>query len=188
MRRFLPVLLPAMFVFAALAIGWIATWIARRSRPVAIAVGSALAVAMVVVTAAQLWPVRDVRAQGGYLKPVLWTCDQVGDDAAILVVPSQTELVHRTLPQALRSWCGVPVAVVSGRDTPERIQEIARDARADDRDLYLVAGEAEPLEALGAKRIRPSPTAFNDHGLISSLSHAPDEIGQRTFTIALGKA
>jgi hypothetical protein len=172
MRRFLPVLLPAMYVFAALAIGWIAAWVARRSRPAALAVGGALAVAMVVVTAAQLWPVRDAHAQGGYLKPVLWTCEEVGDDAAILVVPSTTELVHRTLPQALRSWCGVPVAVVSGRDTPERIQEIARDARADDRDLYLVAGEAEPLEALGAKRIRPSPTAFNDDGLISSLSHA----------------
>ena len=189
MRRFLPVLLPAMFVFGALTIGWLMQWIGRRSTPrVSGIAGAVLAAGLVVPAAVGTWPVREMRSQAGYVNPVLWTCDEVGPHGAIIVLPSQTQLVHRTLPQALRSWCGVPVAVAQGQLTPERTAELKKATRAAGRKLYLVAGEAEPLQLAGAHKIRPSNTAVDPYNLSSRLAGLPNELHTRTFTIALGNA
>jgi len=189
MRRFLPVLLPAMFVFGALTIGWVMSWLERRSSLTWSRVaGVALTAGLVVPAAVGTWPVREMRTQSGYVNPVLWTCDEVGPKGAIIVLPSTTQLVHRTLPQALRSWCDVPVAVASGQLTPERTAQLKQAARDAGRTLYMVAGEAEPLELAGARHIRPSSTATDPYNLSSRLAGLPNDLHTRTLTIALGQA
>jgi hypothetical protein len=189
MRRFLPVLLPAMFVFGALTIDWLVRWIARRSTPRVSGIAGAVLVAGLVLPAAiGTWPVRDMRSQANYVKPVLWTCDQIGPNAAVIVLPSKSEPVERTLPQAFRSWCGVPVAVAKQQLSPQRTATLRRAARAAGLDLFLVAGEGDPLEAAGARHIRPSVTAYNPYSLTTTLAKRPDELKGSSFTIALGKA
>jgi len=189
MRRYLPVLLPGMFLFAAVAISSFVGWLDRRTtRVVSLVVGAVLAAGLILPSAIGTWPVRNMRAQAGYIRPILWTCEQVGADGAILVLPSETQLTHRTLPQAFRSWCGVPVAIASTDVTPERVQELSKLARAAGRELYLVAGEPERLEEVGARKIRLSPVATNPDALVMTLGKRPDTLETEMMWLLIGKA
>jgi hypothetical protein len=143
-RRFLPAILPGLAVAASLPL----VWLLGRSRPSPawrIAGVSAAVLLALVPLAASTWPIRDMAQQRGYLDVVLDACDLIGDDATVLVVDPWAATV---LPQTLRAWCDVPVAVPApGLDDADR-DRLLRAVAASDRRLVLVSADGVGLEAV----------------------------------------
>src|SRR5206468_2201003 len=87
MRRYIPIVLPAMTIAAAAAALWGATaigaWKPRLRAPFVVA---AIA-AMVVPAAASGFPFLGAQMQGGALDAVLSVCKHTGADGAIAIEP-----------------------------------------------------------------------------------------------------
>jgi hypothetical protein len=104
LRRFLPIVLPLAFVFAA----WAARFTVRRFAD---RKGAQLSVAGLLVLALGQsivvgWPVASVRVEVGVLDGVRRMCDRLPEDAAVLV----DRTAWAVLPGIIRLECGVPVA------------------------------------------------------------------------------
>lgn len=140
-RRFIPATFPSLALWAAAAVGALASTgpaqRLRRARPAAgvgaLALATILLLVPPLVTTA---PLRWQRIQPGYLKPILETCDTVGPDAAIIVLGG---FGGATLPQSLRGWCGVPVASQGSAVSPEKLPALAAQIEANGHHLYLVS-------------------------------------------------
>jgi hypothetical protein len=143
-RRFLPAILPGLAVAASLPVIWLLRR-ARPARPWRIAASTLAVVLAVVPLAASTWPIRSMAQQRGYLDVVLDACDLIGDDATVLVVDPWAATV---LPQTLRAWCDVPVAVPApGLDDADR-DRLLRAVAATGRRLVLVSADGVGLEAV----------------------------------------
>jgi hypothetical protein len=157
MRRFVPATLPLWCVLAGVAVVALLRRLPARSRaPVAVAT-VALALAPVVATT---WPVRAFREFDGFLAFVEQTCDVVGPDAA--VVASEDDYVGASLTQTVRSWCGVPAAMV---DATADLDALADGWAAAGRQLWL-------LEPSGGEV--PLGPVSTDRMLEDTLTSAPD--------------
>lgn len=140
-RRFIPATFPSLAVWAAAAVGALASTgpalRLRRARPAAgvgaLALAAILLLVPPLVTTA---PLRWQRIQPGYLKPVLETCDAVGPEGAIIVLGG---FGGSTLAQTLRGWCGVPVAAQGSAVSPEKLPALAAEIEANGHRLYLVS-------------------------------------------------
>jgi hypothetical protein len=188
MRRFLPVLIPAFLVFAAITISVVFEWLAQRTpRLAARLVATVMIVGVVAIPAIGTMKVRDMSSQANFLEPIKWTCDQVGPDAAILVVPTTTSYLHRQIPQTLRSWCDIPAALAIEAQTHDGVEQLAARAENQGRSLYLLASNQEALEALGVKAARTSPQAFNGTSLRPSLRMLPDSYKAEHYTVSIGQ-
>lgn len=156
MRRFVPAVLPSLAVFVAVAA--VVIWdrladllerssLGERVPPVRIGLGVIGVGLLVVPPALTTAPVVRQRDQNGYVLPVLDACGMVGEDAALIVVGGRASI---TLPQTLRSWCGVPAAGQGdafGRElAPLSTGTIAAELAEEGRQLYLVAEEAANLD------------------------------------------
>jgi hypothetical protein len=142
MRRFVPAVLPGLALMASLTVASIAGVGVLRPVPrraLAVVAGLAVVVGAGVVT----WPVRELREQHGYLGVVEEACELIGDDASVVVVGATAGNV---LPQSLRSWCGVPVAVLSPDAPATAVERMSDDVRAAGRTPTWVAMTAEELE------------------------------------------
>lgn len=158
MRRFVPVVLPAFVVLAALPVSLLAgRFDPPRWRVVAATV---LGAAMVVGTVTATWPVRQLRAQHGYRAVLEEVCALAGPDASVVVVGAPEASV---LAQPLRSWCGLPVASARRGVSAEQLGPVAEDVRARGRTLVVVAGdESELAGAPGAGPVRTT-SVVADH-------------------------
>lgn len=168
MRRFVPAVLPSLAVLVAVTLGSLLALLARHV--VARSVAAALAVVVVLVPPAlTTWPVHRQSDQRGYLYPVLDACGMAGDDAAMIVVGGDASL---TLPQTLRSWCGVPVAAQGdafGRElAPVTAASIAASVAAEGRELFLVAENASDL---GGFIVEGGPTPQGTRGADDRWAH-----------------
>jgi hypothetical protein len=168
MRRFVPAVLPSLAVLVAVTLGSLLALLARHT--VARAVTSVIAVVVVLVPPAlTTWPVHRQSDQRGYLYPVLDACGMAGDDAAMIVVGGAASL---TLPQTLRSWCGVPVAAQGdafGRElAPVTAASIATSVAAEGRELYLVAQNPSDL---GGFLVEGGPTPQGTRGADDRWAH-----------------
>ncbi len=143
-RRFLPAIVPGLAVAASLPLVWLLGR-ARPSQGWRVAGAAAAVVLALVPLAASTWPIRDLAQQRGYLDVVLDACDLIGEDATVLVVDPWAATV---LPQTLRAWCDVPVAVPApGLDEADR-DRLLRSVAASGRRLVLVAADGAGLEAI----------------------------------------
>jgi hypothetical protein len=148
MRRFVPVVLPALALLATVALADLSSLRGGAGRVAAlrrVAVGG-LAVAMVAWAGSVTWPVRQLREQHGHLGILLEACEIVGPDASVVVVGEPS--VH-TLPQAIRSWCGVPAAALKGRADAAWIERLRSRVEAEGRVLAWVSADAAALAGLG---------------------------------------
>jgi hypothetical protein len=184
MRRFVPAVLPGLCVLAVVAVVAVDDLWGRRLRRSWTAptrgAAAVLAVGLLLVPPAlTTWPLRWQRDQGGYLLPVRSACEVVGDDGAVIVVGGAASI---TLPQTLRSWCGVPVAAqgdaIGAELATVTVAEIAAELAEEGRDLYLVA--EHPWD-LGGYVVEDGPTIIPTDGADDRWSHwptlteAPDE-------------
>ena len=148
-RRFVPVVLPAMSIAAALALA--AAGAARLGSESArrISVG-VVAVVAVLGAASTTWPLRQLREQHGYLAVVEEVCALAGQDASIVVIGSPESDI---LAQPLRSWCGLPVAVARDGVAASDLGTVRAAVEAAGRTLVLVSSDAA---SLGVESTDPS--------------------------------
>jgi hypothetical protein len=175
MRRYLPIVLPAMTIAAAAAAIWatgaIANWQPRLRLPAV-----AFVVAAVLIPAARAgFPFLGAQMQGGALHTVRSLCAAVGPDSAIAVEPYA--FLGDELPQTLRGFCGVPAAAVRA-DADVELTNYARLWKNAGRKLFVVT--ASRRAALAA-----APTAIQIAHLVVADAREPERtVGRRPRSYA----
>lgn len=159
-RRFIPATFPSLAVWAAASVGFLmSTTAAQRVRckrpPLAVAALGLATIALLLPPVLTTAPLRWQRTQPGYLRPILQTCDAVGSDGAIIVLGGFGSI---TLPQTLRSWCGVPVAAQGSAVSPAKLPALAARIKAAGRHLYLVSPDVKDLDGVRTPG-GPQPTS-----------------------------
>jgi hypothetical protein len=174
MRRYVPAALPFLVLASAFAIdvgltmlprlGLSRTW--TRMIPIA-AVVAVLAFPLGVVV-----PVRNFESQAGFLDVVDKTCESVGPNAAVIFVPD--DRFRLTMPQTMRSYCGVPATQLTQAISAQRLKTLAGSWRAEGRTLWVL-GSTPGVIAKSAPGLRPTlvATAVNTHQLNETLSRPP---------------
>lgn len=182
MRRYLVVTLPLLVLLA----GWVIDT-ATRLAPVpagarATAATAVAAIVLVVPPALATWPIRDARPHPGLADAVSSICAEVGDDAAIGVIPEDN--LGLTAPLALRAWCGVPTSVVPVGIGPDGWRTLAEQWSDEGRDLYAVARSPQ---ALGLVGVAPTVEAeASGPEVEQTLTRRPDQTVERTTTLNAG--
>jgi hypothetical protein len=156
-RRFVPAVLPVLALMvvvalAALAAALLPRLAARRAPDwVLPALGAVSVAALLIPPALSVLPLRWQRQQSGYLQPVQEVCDRIGERAAVVVVGGFAEV---TLPQAVRSWCGVPAVAAGSLFESSSLPEVADLLDERGRDLYLLGvDESGPRSVEGATEL-----------------------------------
>lgn len=176
MRRFVPAVLPSLCLLAVVAVVALDDRLRtsagpRWNGPVRTGAGVLAAAVLLVPAVSTTWPLRAQRDQYGYLHPVRSACEVVGEDGAMIVVGGRASL---TLPQTLRSWCGVPVAAqgdaIGSELPPLAVADIAAELAAEGRQLYLVA---ETPGDLGGYLLEDGPTIVPTDGADDRWAHRP---------------
>ena len=143
-RRFVPAAMPLFVLLACFAIAVLAEWTWRRSE--GLASRSVLAIGAVTLVAFPLGttiPVRAFSPESGYLAGVEATCRATGPDAAILTAAD--DVLSQELVGALRSWCNVPVAIMTRPFSMAEIQHLAEEWQADGRKLWVIGSTSEAV-------------------------------------------
>jgi hypothetical protein len=182
MRRFVPIVIPGFVLFAVVVV----ELLVRRSRRVGVVVGAAIVVFLVAWPVSATVPVREERTQPGMLHAVTATCRALGRDAAVVVLPGASQL-YRQIPQALRSFCNIPVATRTADFGGADFATLARRWRAEGRVLRVFADDPQRITDLFAgARPRTVLTVRNDRLLEQTLTRPPRHYTTRidAFVIA----
>ena len=176
-RRFVPAVLPALAVWATVAVAVCASVrrVRRLPRTMQHAVAGAAAIVLIVPPAVVTSPVMWQRSQAGYLQPILASCDAVGPDAAVIVVGGWA---GATLPQSLRSWCDVPVAAAGTGLGPDNVAQVAAQVRDNGYRLVLLAADAASLKGYqvdGRPAIRSTVGVVNPWTPEATLDRPPSK-------------
>jgi hypothetical protein len=138
------------------------------------------------------WPlsatlaVRDETTQPGMLDAVTATCRALGPHAAVVVLNGGSQL-YRQIPQTLRSFCNVPVAIREDQFDNTQFAVLARRWQADGRVLKVFAeSPAHITQALPNARPRTVAKPTNDHLLDQTVDRPPRRYMSRVdeFVIA----
>ncbi len=176
-RRFVPAVLPALAVWATIAVAVVASVprvrrLAPALRYAAVGITAiALIIPPVLVTAPVMWQ----RSEAGYLKPILETCDAVGPDAAVIVVGGYAGV---TLPGSLRNWCDIPVAAEGSALGPDKVAAVAAQVRANGYQLFLVSADPASLtgyEIPGGPEVRSTVGVDNPWMAEATLDRPPSK-------------
>jgi hypothetical protein len=174
MRRYVPAALPFLVLASAFAIdagvtllpklGLNRAWV--RLVPIA-AVGAVVAFPLGSVA-----PVRNFQSQAGFISVVEKTCDAIGPHAAVIFVPD--DRLRLTMPQTMRSYCGVPATQVTRALSAERLRAAAGDWKAQGRTLWVL-GSTPDVIARSAPGLSPVfvANAVNNLHLAETLSRPP---------------
>jgi hypothetical protein len=169
MRRFVPIVIPGFLLFAVVAL----EFLLHRAGRVGVGATVLLAIAFVAWPLSATLPVRDEVTEPGMLDAVHATCRALGPHAAVVMLNGPTQL-YRQAPQALRGFCGVPVAVRTNAFDDTRLAELARRWRADGRVLYVVADSpARVTRTLPNARPQVVATVTSDHLLDQTVDRPP---------------
>ena len=187
MRRYTIVTLPGLLLLAALAGQVLADrWRRSGGRAVAAAAASAVAAAVVLFPISTVVPVAEATTQGGMLEAVGRVCSAVGPRGAVVVVPGQAlELVSA---QALRSFCGVPVAIAETTLGRAAVADLSAAWAREGRALHLVGADAAQVEALAGRPAELAVVVGNDEQLEATLTERPDELVPAPVALAVSDA
>jgi 4-amino-4-deoxy-L-arabinose transferase-like glycosyltransferase len=149
MRRFIPLAIPALLLFAVYAADRLAAAGAGRGRVRLVLIGAAAALTAFVPirAAASVSPVHDAHPYGSSLRAMRTACERVGPDSAVIVLPPS----NRVLPPAFRTVCGVPAVGATRALTPNDLRDLAGALRANGRALWLAGASATQLAEIGAQ-------------------------------------
>lgn len=190
MRRYLTTLTPLLLVAAALALG-AGNALLRRST-VAPFTRTALLVAVASLGAAwPLWSARPVRAaadQHGYLGGVERGCAVIGSDAAVIVLKEEPVALYKLLPQALRGWCGVPVAIGGRSLTPSVVAALEQRWRDEGATLHLVAATRDDAQRFCADVVPVEIRAANPFLLEQTLTRRPSRYQPQSLDFVVYRA
>lgn len=185
MRRFVPLAIPAVIIFAALLAERAFAPPLRVGRPArALRVGgAALAGAMVAFPIAALAPVGGYHAYDDFVEPVRSACQHIGSQGAVAVLPP----LSSSLTLAFQSMCKIPAVGIRGQLSARDAQKMADALGRENRRLWLVGDGASlslsgPLPSLGVQsstgdRLRPTLTHRPDRVVPHSVSFVMGEVG-----------
>ena len=181
-RRFLPVTIPGLLLLASVA----AAAVPRRPgwRPVAAAV----------TTAALLVPplvyLRGHATEREYVPMLAVTeqlCEALGPQDAVVLIGGAR--LSTAMPQTIRAFCGVPVAVVSGTTTPADLTAFAAAARATGRRPVLLSPTATPVLASGPVAATFRPVVSERVSVVAlTLTTRPQELFTFPMKVFLAEA
>jgi hypothetical protein len=140
-RRFLPVTIPGLLLCAA----WLATLL-RPARLRAV-VGAVVAVALLVPPLVFLSGRATEREYVPMLAVTEMLCAALEPDDAVVLLGGRR--IATALPQTVSSFCGVPVAVISGATTPAELAQVSQSAAAAGKRLVYLSPVADPFLAAG---------------------------------------
>jgi hypothetical protein len=100
------------------------------------------------------------------------TCSTIGKDAAVIFVPG--DRLSLTLPQTMRSYCGVPATQLARAVSADRLKTLAGKWQSQGRTLWVL-GSSPELIAKSAPGLSPSLVgmAVNARQLEETLSRPP---------------
>ena len=192
MRRYFPFILPCFVIFAFVVVDRLLD--ARGAASVQF-VARGVAVALVGVAIAWPistdWSVRDDRTQNGFLGPVQQLCHLLGPRAAVVIL--QGGHVDEVLPQTLRSYCDIPVAIgAAGSATVFPINNLfetfASESARTRRTLFVIAATSEQIDAMfpelgHVERV----VALNTRFLEKTISNRPHRLGTEEYRFVVAK-
>ena len=137
------------------------------------------------------WPVRGETTQLGYLGAVDQLCAALGPDAAVIVLQgAATELL---LPQTLRSYCDVPVAIrVFDPESPgldrAGFARLGEAWKRDGRTLFVVADNQARIDNV-VPGLTPVAqiSAFNGLYLREHVVKRPRSFRAQAYTFAVAR-
>jgi hypothetical protein len=172
-RRFATAAFPLFLLCAAVSLEEAGALVEKHARRSAwpgriVAIGAA---ALVVFPLSTTLPVANFTTQTEGLEMVEHVCGGVGSDGAILFASVDAEA---WLAQALRTWCGVPVAALTQQITPQQLQGVAAAFRRDGWTLWLADSTPVAIEKIDP-RLQPSLLAegSDNRTLARSLEGPP---------------
>ncbi|HEY5014638.1 MAG TPA: hypothetical protein VIK61_18275 [Acidimicrobiia bacterium] len=182
MRRFVPMVLPGFVLCAALALEWLATRPGRRGRITAAVLGVAIVAWPISATAA----VPRETTQAHLARALTATCRALGPNAAVVVLHGANSF-DEIVPQAIRGFCGVPVAIRRPAMTATDLESLARRVRAEGRTLVLLADTPAHITAIVPDaRPRAVATVVETHELEQTLTKPARHYWSKTYSFAVG--
>jgi hypothetical protein len=146
MRRFVPAAMPLLVLLAALAISSISSMAARQAGSGAstavLTIGTAALVAFPIGTTL---PVGGFQPEAGISAAVAASCRAMGPKAAVVIAPEDG--AAEEYMSALRSWCNVPIAMLTRPFSAAQIQQLAADWKAEGSTLWVVGSTPALLRA-----------------------------------------
>jgi hypothetical protein len=154
MRRFVPAAMPLLVLLAALALSTVSALMARQAGSLAsrgvLAVGAA---AMILFPIGTTIPVGGFRPEAGVSAAISTLCGTIGPKAAIVAAAGDTGVPDYIA--ALRSWCNVPVAMLTKPFSAAQIQRLADEWKAEGATLWVV-GSTPALVKASAPGLSPT--------------------------------
>lgn len=191
MRRYFPFILPCFILFAFVVVDRLLD--ARGSGALRFAARGA---AVVLLAAAIAWPVstvwsvRDDSTQHGFLGPVERLCHVLGPRAAVVIL--QGGHVDEVLPQTLRSYCNIPVAIGSSeRTTVFPINTLFTDFRHEPartrHTLFVIADTSQRINSIFRGLAVGRVVALNTRFLRKTISDRPRELVTEEYRFVVAK-
>jgi Dolichyl-phosphate-mannose-protein mannosyltransferase len=187
MRRFVPAMMPLMVLLAALSIAALGHAVASSTagrawqRPVV----TIAAIGMLMFPLGAMRRVAHFEAQTGVLSVVQSACKTVGPRGAIAFAADDP--AGMLLSTAVRTWCDVPVAVLTRPQSTAEIQQIVRSWQAGGRTLWVVGSSADSV-AKSAPGINATlvASATSPRQLEMTIQRAPQNYSQGVLTLYAG--
>jgi hypothetical protein len=175
-RRFLPAVFPGLLLLAfallcAVARDRTRPFLAERRFAVVL-----LAVAAVAFPLVTISDVSEMTEQRGLFSVITDACTKIGPRGAVVMLAETRPASHAYLsdPQALRSFCDVPVIVMPGRTRAPALLLLANQWRAQGRRLFVVSEfPASILRVLPTAVVQPTLVGEELHMLEPTLSGGP---------------
>jgi hypothetical protein len=184
-RRFLPAVFPmvilltfgVLYVFAR----GTGSEFASQRQSIAFVVGA-------VVVAFPFVTIRDVprmTEQRGLFSAVTRTCDTLPADSAVVLLPEITSVASLTVPQTLRGFCDVPVAVMKNPVNPKAVRDLAEAWKQEGRQLYVVIEYAQTIrQSFPRARVHSAPRKRNPYRLEQTLTRRPGSYRPVSFQLS----
>jgi len=188
-RRFLVTAFPLLVLLAFGVVALLARGSPQRiPRRLSMAVAVVIAVAAVAYPMVSVAPLRRITEQRGDLAVINDACRIVGHRGAVLLLPESTSLVSSWIPQTLRGWCGVPVAIATGSTarSAKSIRSLASAWSRAGKTLWLVAGmPATIVAALPDAQVEQTRIGINRYFLERTLLTRPKHYVVERFALTL---
>jgi hypothetical protein len=188
-RRFLATAFPLLVLLAFGVVALLAHGVSRQiPGTVSIAVAVVVGLVAVAYPMTSVVHVRRMSEQRGDLAVINDVCRIVGHNGVVLLLPESTSLVSTWIPQTLRGWCGVPVAIATNdfRESPTNLRALALAWSKAGRTLWLGAGAPGTiLAALPSARVVQTRTGVNQYFLERTLVTRPNHYVVERFAVAL---
>ena len=145
-RRYVPLIIPAFVIAAALSSDW-ALGLARSRMTRALAV-SVLTIGLVLPAAIQTSPIRGMNHQRTFLSAVQRMCAFTGSSGVVL------ELGSSLAVQTFRSWCGLDAGWVEAGGSEDSVVALTEAAARTCRPAFVVGAPGAVTAPPGSRTIR----------------------------------